>query len=127
MQLDTTHIGFSADNKIYTALTSDDKSKIIIFKINSKNKRLYALTTLLFDDKLELQRKDRMMLKMEERYDHLGEFYIDNDGDFIFTKVHREYNDNVSEAHFFVKYAQSDSLSGFDIPIEKGYLDDIQV
>jgi hypothetical protein len=127
MQLDTTHIGFAADNKIYTALTSDDKSKIVVFKINSKNRKLYTITTLLFDDKLELQRKDRMMLPMEERYDHLGEFYIDNDGDFLFTKVHREYSDNVSEARFFVKYATTDTLRGFDIPIEKGYLDDIQV
>ena len=39
MELDTTHIGFAANNKIYSVLTSEDKTKIIVFKINSRNKR----------------------------------------------------------------------------------------
>jgi hypothetical protein len=127
IQLDTTQISFAANNKIYTALTSEDKSKISVFKINSKNRKLYTITTLLFNDKLELQRKDRMTLKMEERADHLGEFYLDNSGDLVFTKVHREFNDNISEAWFIIKYADLDSLSSFSIPIEKVYLDDIQI
>ena len=37
-ELDTASIGGLANNKIYTSLSSEDKSKIIIFKINSKNK-----------------------------------------------------------------------------------------
>ena len=38
VELDTTSIGGSTNNKIYTALTSEDKKKIILFKINSRNK-----------------------------------------------------------------------------------------
>src|ERR1700741_1002728 len=40
-QLDSSHIGFAANNKIYSAITSEDKSKVMIFKINSKNKENY--------------------------------------------------------------------------------------
>jgi hypothetical protein len=127
MQLDTTQISFATNNKIYTAITSEDKSKIAIFKINSKNRKLYTITTLLFNTRLELQRKDRMTLKMEERYDHLGEFYLDNEGDLVFTKVHREYNDNISEATVVVKYTTVDSLTNYSIPVDKVFLDDIQV
>src|SRR5258706_668765 len=36
-QLDTSHLGFAANNKIYSAISSEDKSKIVIFKINSRN------------------------------------------------------------------------------------------
>lgn len=45
IELDTTHIGFAANNKIYTVLSSEDKSKLVVFKINSKNKRLYLMTS----------------------------------------------------------------------------------
>ena len=40
-EMDTTHIGFAANNKIYTVLPSEDKSKMLVFKINSKNKKSY--------------------------------------------------------------------------------------
>jgi len=127
IQLDTTHINFTVDNKIYTAIVSEDKTKIAIFKINSRNRKLYTITTLLFNLQLGLQRKDRMTLKMEERNDHLGEFYVDNDGDVVFTKIHREYSDNISEASFIVKYSDVDSLTNYTIPVDKILLDDIQV
>ena len=127
MQLDTTQLSFANNNKIYTALSSEDKSKICVFKINSKNRRLYALTTLLFNDKLDLQKKNRMSIPMEERHDNLSEFYLDNDGDMVFTKTHREYSDNITEAFFIVKYAQSDSLTSYKMKLDKLMLDDIQV
>jgi hypothetical protein len=127
VELDTTQISFAANNKIYTSITSEDKGRIMIFKINSKNRKLYAITTLLFNEKLELLKKDRLSLKMEERFDHLYEFNLDNDGDFVFTKVHREYADNISEASFLVKYAMADSFATYTIPISECYLDDIQV
>src|SRR6266498_590168 len=37
-ELDSSHIGFAANNKIYSVVTSEDRSKIMVFKINSKNK-----------------------------------------------------------------------------------------
>ncbi|MEJ0105645.1 MAG: hypothetical protein WDO19_25145 [Bacteroidota bacterium] len=47
MQLDTSHLGFAANNKIYSAISSEDKSKIVIFKINNRNKQNYLVTSLL--------------------------------------------------------------------------------
>lgn len=57
MQLDTTQLGFAANNKIYTVLSSDDKSRLIVFKINSKNRKNYIITTVLLDDKLAQLKK----------------------------------------------------------------------
>src|SRR6186997_3178364 len=86
IQLDTTHIGFAASNKIYSVLSSEDKSKIAVFKINSRNKSLYTMTTLLMDDQLNLLKKSRMAIPMEERYDYLNDFHVDNAGDMVFAK-----------------------------------------
>ena len=52
VEMDTTHLGFAANNKIYSVITNEDKSKIMAFKINTKNKRSYLLSTKLFDNKL---------------------------------------------------------------------------
>ena len=57
VELDTTSLGGSGNNKIYTTLASEDKQKIIIFKINSKNREKFILTTKLYNNKLELQKK----------------------------------------------------------------------
>lgn len=127
MELDTTHIGFAANNKIYTVISSEDKSKIGVFKINSRNKKLYAMTTLLLNEKLELQKKSRIYIPMEERNDNLGEFAIDNDGDMIFSKFFRNNNDNISSAFLVIKQAQSDTLMYNELSIEANMLDEIQV
>jgi hypothetical protein len=127
IQLDTTHIGFAANNQVYTVMTSEDKSKIFVFKINSRNKRMYLMTTLLFDDKLQLLKESRLQIAMEERNDYLGDFHIDNDGDLVFSKFYRGNNDNISQAAFVLKYAQADSLMMQELKIEKNNLDEIHI
>jgi hypothetical protein len=128
MQLDTTHIGFAASNKIYTVLASEDKSKIIVFKINSKNRRNYMITTLLLDNQLSQLKRSRLSVPMEDRDDDfLSEFHLDNDGDLIFVKGNRVNNDNIGSAAFIIKYALEDSFSYNELNLEKTYLDEIHI
>jgi hypothetical protein len=127
IELDTTHISFAADNKIYTVVSSEDKSKIGILKINSRNRRLFVMTTLLFNDKLELQKKSIIPVPMEERNEHLGDFFLDNDGDMVFAKLFRNNNDNINRAMLGIKYAQADSIYYNELNIEKTALDDISI
>lgn len=127
MELDTTHIGFAANNKIYTVLSSEDKSKLIVFKINSRNRKLYLLSTLLMNDKLETLKKSRLTIPMEERNDFINDFYLDNDGDMVFSRFSRHNNDNISKAAFVIKHAQSDTLLVKELNIEKTWLDEIHI
>jgi hypothetical protein len=126
-ELDTTHIGFTTNNKIYSAINSDDKTRIMLFKINSRNKSRFLVTTLLFNDALTLQKRSRLVLPMDERNDYLDEFSLDNDGDLVFTKLTRNSNDNVTKTFLIWKPAMSDSLSFTDLGLEKIYLDDLQI
>ena len=127
IQLDTTHLGFAANNKIYTVLGSEDKSKIVVFKINSKNRRNFLMTTILLDDKLQLLKKSRIPIPMEERNDYLNDFHLDNEGDLVFTKFFRASNDNISRAAFIIKKAQEDTLIPNELNIEKNWLDEIHI
>lgn len=127
IQLDTTQIGFAASNKIYSVLTSEDKSRLIVFKINSKNRKAYVMTTILLNDKLGLLKKSRLSIPMNDRDDYLSDFHIDNDGDMVFSKFSRSNNDNINRAAFVVKYAQADSLMMKELNIEKTNLDEIHI
>jgi hypothetical protein len=127
VSLDTSHIGFAANNKIYSAISSENKSKLMVFKINSRNKSHFVITTLLFDDKLDLQKRSRFVMNMEDHYDNLDEFNVDNDGDFVFAKYTRATNETVSNASIIWKAAQSDSIVTSDISLNQIFLDEIHV
>jgi hypothetical protein len=127
-QLDTTHIGFAANNKIYTVLASEDKGRIIVFKINSKNKKNYLITTLLLDNQLNELKRSRLSMAMEDRDDDfVGEFHLDNDGDLIFIKGNKVNSENIGSAAFVIKYAQADSFSINQLNLERTFLDEIHI
>ncbi len=127
IQLDTTHIGFAADNKIYTAVTSEDKSKLGIFKVNSRNKSLYVMTTMLFTDNLALLKKSEINIPMEERNDFLSDFQLDNDGELVFCRFMRNGNDNINKASLGIKNAQADTIHWQELNIDEKLLDEIHI
>ena len=127
VELDTTSLGGSNNNKIYTTLISEDKKKIIIFKINSKNKEKFLITTNLYNADLELQKKTILTMPMEERNEHLGEFAIDNEGNLVFSKFYRNSNESISKASLIIKRAMEDKFTYFDLNLEKTFLDEIRI
>jgi hypothetical protein len=127
ISIDTSHIGFAANNKIYSVISSEDKSRIMIFKINSKNKKLYVMSTMLMNEKLELLKKSRLDIAMEERNEYLGEFQLDNQGDFVFSKFFRNNNDNITKAAFIIKKENADGIMVKELNIESTMLDEIHI
>ena len=127
IQLDTTHLSFAADNKLYSVLSSEDKSKLIVFKINSRNRKVFRITTVLLNDKLETLKRNRIALPMEERNEYLGEFQLDNEGDLVFTKYESSNGDEVSRAAFVTKQAYEDTFAVRQLDLEKINLDEIHI
>ena len=85
------------------------------------------MTTLLMNENLNLLKRSRFPITMEERNDYLSDFYVDNDGDLVFSRFLRNGNDNITEASFAVKYAQSDTFKMTPLNVEKNYLDEIHI
>ncbi|MCU7548000.1 hypothetical protein OCK74_02690 [Chitinophagaceae bacterium LB-8] len=123
-KLDTSHIGFSSSDRIYSAVSSEDKNSIMVFKINSRNKSNYVVTTLLYDKELNLKKRTQLNMPMQERDDFLDKFNLDNDGDLVFTKFTRNSNDNVVETNLVLKPAMADSFTTVKVPHDKLYLDE---
>jgi hypothetical protein len=125
--LDTTHINFFANNKIYSTVNSEDKSKIMIYKIRKKNGK-FNFTTLLFNDNLQLQHESRIPTIFDDRNDLFSDFFVDNNGNFVFTKGNKSNSkDFIQELSLITKPADIDTFSLYDINLSGNYLDAIKL
>lgn len=127
VDLDTTQIGFTSNNKIYTTIFSEDKQRILLFKINSKNPRSFLFTTFLFDQNLDLIDRHRMYLPMEDRENSFTDFSIDNDGELVFAKFLNSGGDNISRVNMVTKSATADSFSIKNAGTDNRILDELKI
>src|SRR6185437_4513002 len=126
--LDTTHIGIAANNKIYTTVVSEDKQRIMIFKINSRNPHNFLFTTFLFDENLTMLDRHRIYLPMEDRNDLFTDFQLDNEGQLVFGRYLRSgSNDYITRVALVTKAAKADSFSVSDIGSNDRILDEIKI
>ncbi|MBS1566606.1 MAG: hypothetical protein JST39_19640 [Bacteroidetes bacterium] len=127
IELDTTQIGWSSGNKIYTTVNSDDKQRIMVFKINSKNTKNFVFTTMLYNANLELLGKHRMNMPMEERNDFFTDFQLSNEGELVFGKCLRQSsNDYVTKVSLVVKYPDSTNFTMNEVETGGRVLDEIK-
>lgn len=129
VQLDSTdNINYSANNKIYSVINSEDKQRIMVFKINTRNDRMHLLTTSLFNKDLMLLKKTRLTINMPQRNDFMSEFTLDNDGDMVCVKASgTSSNDNINKISLITKPAMSESYTTADLKLSNIFLDDIRI
>jgi len=128
IELDTTQIGFAANNKIYTTIVSDNKERIMVFKINSKNPKNFLFTTFLFDSRLEQLDRHRIYLPMDDKNELFTDFMLDNEGQLVFGKFMRSgSNDYISKVSLVSKGPVADSFSVKDVGSGDRILDEIKL
>ena len=126
-ELDTTQITFFADNKIYSTINSEDKSKILIYKIQKKNDK-FNFTTLLLNDRLELLHKSRIETPYEEHKDIFSDFFVDDAGNFVFTKGTKlNSRDYLQKLMLVTKGPQEDNFTLNELNLSGNYLDEIKL
>lgn len=129
IEMDSTeNINYSISNKIYSVINSEDKQKIMLFKINSKNDKVHLVTTSLFNKDLQLLKKSRLSIGMPQRNDFLSEFTIDNDGDMVCVRASgTATNDNINKVSLITKPALRDTFYINDLRLTGIFLDDIRI
>lgn len=127
IQLDTTHVGLMGDNKIYSTINSEDKQRIMIFKIQKKTEQFY-FTTLLFDNNLQQLHKSRLLMDFNEREDVFSDFLLDNEGNFIFSRgIKQGSRSNISLVYLYVKKPIQDTFSVRKLNLNSLYIDEIKM
>ena len=128
VDLDTTQIGFTSSNKIYTTLFSEDKQRIMLFKINSKNPRNFLFTTFLYDANLLQLDRHRIYLEMEERDENFTDFSLDNEGGLVFAKFLNNSGGNyISRVKMITKAPTADTFSIKDAGTGERLLDELKI
>ncbi len=127
VELDTTRIDVSANSKIYSTISSEDKQKIMVFKIYKKQGNFHFVT-LLFDQSLQLQRKSRQMTPFDERRDSYSDFFVDNEGNFVFAKSSVPgLRDYVNLLQVAIKAPDQDTFAYYKMNLEERYIDDVKL
>jgi hypothetical protein len=131
VELDSTHLGGlnSSADKVYTVISSDDKQRIMLLKINSQNPKNYVFTMLLFDNNMQLVDKSRADLAMEERSNNFTDFYLSNNSELIFAKFVRNGNstESVTNVNLVTKYPDSLEFSVRPVDIGTKILDELRL
>lgn len=125
--LDTSQIRFFADKKIYSTVFSENKQKIMVFKIQNKNER-FKFTTLLFNEDLVLQHKSVINTTYQDRKYLFSDFMLSDQGNFVFTAGNRSSSrDFIEELSLVVKPAQADTVQIKPIALNEKYIDEIKI
>ncbi len=125
--VDTTHISFFADNKIYSTIHSEDRSKIVVYKIQKKYDQ-FSFTTLLLNDSLQLIHRSKIVADYEEHKDIFSDFYVDNEGNFVFTRGARANSrDYLQNLFLITKPADRDEFISNQLNLGGNYLDEIKL
>ncbi len=129
VQMDSTeNINYSSTNKIYSFISSEDKQKLMVFKINTQNDKAHILTTSLFNIDLGLLKKTKLSIPMPQQNDFLSEFALDNEGDLVCLRVSgTTSNDNINKVSFIGKAAMADNFTLTELKPSNIYMDDVRI
>ncbi len=127
IELDTTHIGGLGDNKIYSTINSDDRKKIMVFKIQKKEDK-YQFATILFDDQLQVLHKSRQDLEYDDNKSTFSDFLLDNEGNFIFSAAVKNGSRSYYSSLFLLtKGPQSDNFLSHTLNLNKSFVDEVKI
>ena len=128
VDLDTSEISGPGDNKVYTVINSDDKKKIMVFKIKRQGDKNYLITSILYDNQLALLRKNTFSLSATTREGMFTDFLVDNDGDFFFGRCGRSGNrENINKLDLVYKQASNDTIKIMPIELSGKTLDEVKL
>lgn len=124
VEVDTTQIPVMADNKIYSTIFSEDRQKIMIFKIQTRYQK-FNMTTLLYDNQFNLISKNRHVTDYNERKENFGNFLLANDGGLAFTYDKQSgYRDNSNALSLVTKGPTQNIFTYQDIDLGERYIDE---
>ncbi len=127
VELDTTRIPVMSDNKIYTTIISEDRQRIMIFKIQTRFQK-FNLKTLLFDKEMNLINQNRYLIAYSDRKESYDNFNVANDGSLVFTYAGQSGNrDNSNTLGLVIKKPYQDTFAYQKIDLNEKYIDEVKL
>lgn len=125
--LDSTKLGMMADNKIYSTVYSQDKQRILVYKMQRKNQQ-FTVATKLFDTNLNMLDSARLVSAYDDRYDAYSDLHLGNDGSFIYAKLSLiNFRKKVNGMDIISKKPGAADFVFKPMTFEDKYFDDIKI
>jgi len=123
----TVNLDINYQSQIYSVIHSEDKEKIMVFKLNGQPGSSTIITGTLFDRRLHRLHSTNHEINMSGG-EYLSEFQLDNKGNFLFMGLsHTLERGKTEKAILFTQPENEDSLTYDYILSGKVYLDDIHL
>lgn len=120
--------GAEVKTPVYSVIPSEDRSRIMVYKINQDRNYDNVFYTFLMDKDLNLINNSRLTLPMETKKNYLSNFLLTNDGDLVFDKMIRAgSSDFLSGALLVTKPATADSFLVRPVDLKQLYLGDMKM
>ena len=124
LDLDTTKQGVFSNKTSYSFSWSEDKKKLLLYKIQTKSD-VYNQLTKVYDENFTLLDSSRITLTYNDNREDFGDLQIDNEGTVLFTKIkenaRQEY---VNTLEIIFKKLKAQQLITVDIPLDKQLIQD---
>jgi hypothetical protein len=128
LELDTTHINYNASRRVYSVIANEDKSKFMAFKINTNDENKFVFETNLYSPEMEAIHATKVSMLMNDRYDFLTDFFLDNEGNLVFGRGRRRSaDDNISQFFLLTKPAKSDTFTISELKFDGITLDEVKL
>ncbi|MEX1203455.1 MAG: hypothetical protein WEA59_09440 [Ferruginibacter sp.] len=127
VRIDTTRVGTRIGSGIYNTTFSEDKQRILIYKIQSKEKEL-TLVTKQYNPSLQMQDSTRSLIEFDNRREAFSPIQIANDGSIFLTREIKKNNrENVSQLEIVTNVFKSNTFKATPIDLQNKFIDDIQI
>lgn len=126
VQMDTTRIR-SGSNKIYTTIFSEDKTKILVFKMVEKED-LMMIASKVYDGNLRMLDSIRFVVPFNYRKELYTDQQIANDGTLVFAKANKSgIRDNINDVDLLTFKPGDKDWSVLRVPLENKYIDEVKI
>lgn len=127
VSLDTTKVSFFASNKIYFLTKSEDRQKILLYKMLRKNETL-SLSTSIFNSSLQKLDSTSNVFKFDDKRESYGDLEIDNDGTLFYTKFgNKSRSDYLNKVELVYRKLNSKDFVAKDVPLEEKKISDVNM
>ena len=129
IELDTAHEeSNTTENKSFKVLVSENKQKIMTFKLNKTGKLTYNFKSILMDKEARILHNSNGVFNTNGKNEFFSEFMVDNDGNFAsLWSTGTPQSDNISSVTIMKKNAMEDTVSFCPVTFSGIYLDDVKL
>lgn len=125
--LDQTKISIIGDHKIYGVNYSEDRQRILLYKMHLRNSKITIMTKIFGSDFL-LQDSSRVEVAYDERLEFYSDPEVANDGTILYSKQLRNMSgENFKSIQIFSRKPGDASYSIVEISQEGKYTDELHL